>query len=56
VKLRALAETRLPPEGDGDIDITGVAGIETAEPGQITFLANPKYQGCSCAPEPLPCS
>lgn len=46
MKLRALAEhlgCRL--EGDGDLDITGVAGIESAEPGQITFLANPKYQG-----------
>src|SRR5215470_16174757 len=26
-----------------DLDITGVAGIEDAGPGQITFLANPKY-------------
>lgn len=26
-----------------DLEITGVAGIEDAEPGQITFLANPKY-------------
>jgi UDP-3-O-[3-hydroxymyristoyl] glucosamine N-acyltransferase len=46
VKLRALAERlgcRL--EGDGDIDITGVAGIEAAGPGELTFLANPKYQG-----------
>ena len=30
-------------EGDGNIDIRGVAGIEEAEPGQITFVANPKY-------------
>src|SRR5262249_19330880 len=30
-------------EGDGAIDIHGVAGIEEAEPGQITFVANPKY-------------
>jgi UDP-3-O-[3-hydroxymyristoyl] glucosamine N-acyltransferase len=45
VKLRALAEhlgCRL--EGDGNIDITGVAGIDVAGPGQVTFLANPKYQ------------
>jgi UDP-3-O-[3-hydroxymyristoyl] glucosamine N-acyltransferase len=45
VKLRALAEhlgCRL--EGDGDVEITGVAGIETAGPGQVTFLANAKYQ------------
>ena len=31
-------------EGDGTIDITGVAGIEQAQPGQVTFVANPKYQ------------
>ncbi len=29
--------------GDGDIDITGVAGMEQAAPGELTFLANPKY-------------
>jgi len=29
--------------GDGDIDITGVAGMEHAVPGELTFLANPKY-------------
>jgi UDP-3-O-[3-hydroxymyristoyl] glucosamine N-acyltransferase len=44
VKLRTLAEQlgcRL--EGDGDIEIHGVAGIETAGPGELTFVANPKY-------------
>jgi UDP-3-O-[3-hydroxymyristoyl] glucosamine N-acyltransferase len=30
-------------EGDGDLEITGVAGMEHAGPGQLTFLANPKY-------------
>ncbi|MGE0702931.1 MAG: UDP-3-O-(3-hydroxymyristoyl)glucosamine N-acyltransferase [Vicinamibacterales bacterium] len=30
-------------EGDGDIEIHRVAGIEQAEPGDLTFLANPKY-------------
>jgi UDP-3-O-[3-hydroxymyristoyl] glucosamine N-acyltransferase len=30
-------------EGDGVIEIHGVAGIEEAGPGQITFVANPKY-------------
>ena len=30
--------------GDDQIVITAVAGIEDAEPGQITFLANPKYR------------
>ncbi|MGH9658548.1 MAG: UDP-3-O-(3-hydroxymyristoyl)glucosamine N-acyltransferase [Bryobacteraceae bacterium] len=29
--------------GDGSIEITGVAGMEHAAPGQLTFLANPKY-------------
>ena len=30
-------------EGDEAIEIHGVAGIEEAQPGQITFVANPKY-------------
>lgn len=29
--------------GDGDLEITGVAGMEHAGPGHLTFLANPKY-------------
>lgn len=29
--------------GDGDIEITGVAGMEHAGPAELTFLANPKY-------------
>ncbi len=29
--------------GDGNIQITGVADIKLAKPGDITFLANPKY-------------
>jgi UDP-3-O-[3-hydroxymyristoyl] glucosamine N-acyltransferase len=29
--------------GDGDVEISGVAGIEHAGPSQLTFLANPKY-------------
>ncbi len=29
--------------GDPDLEITGVAGIEEAGPGQLTFVANPKY-------------
>jgi UDP-3-O-[3-hydroxymyristoyl] glucosamine N-acyltransferase len=44
LKLRDLAERlhcRL--EGDGDLDITRVAGIEDAGPGDLTFLANQKY-------------
>ena len=30
-------------KGDGEIEITGVAGLEQAGPGELTFLANPKY-------------
>jgi len=30
-------------EGDGGLEIDGVAGMEHAVPGQLTFLANPKY-------------
>src|SRR5690242_379947 len=29
--------------GDGNIEITGVAGMEQAGPTELTFLANPKY-------------
>jgi UDP-3-O-[3-hydroxymyristoyl] glucosamine N-acyltransferase len=29
--------------GDGELAITGVAGMEQAGPNQLTFLANPKY-------------
>jgi UDP-3-O-[3-hydroxymyristoyl] glucosamine N-acyltransferase len=30
-------------EGDGAIEVTRVAGIDEAGPGDVTFLANPKY-------------
>ena len=44
MKLRELAEA-LGCElvGDGEIEITGVAGMEHAGPSELTFLANPKY-------------
>jgi len=29
--------------GDPELEITGVEGIEEAGPGQLTFVANPKY-------------
>ncbi len=29
--------------GDPDLEVSGVAGLEEAQPGQITFLSNPKY-------------
>ena len=43
--LREIAERlecRL--EGDGDIDIVRVAGIQDAGPGDLTFVANAKYE------------
>ena len=30
--------------GDGSVKIRGTAGIEEAQPGELTFLVNPKYQ------------
>ncbi len=45
MKLSAIATVlgaRLE-NGSQEIEITGVAGIETAGPGQITFVSNPKY-------------
>jgi UDP-3-O-[3-hydroxymyristoyl] glucosamine N-acyltransferase len=44
MKLREIAAAlgcRL--EGDGEIEIAGVAGMEQAGPTELTFLANPKY-------------
>jgi UDP-3-O-[3-hydroxymyristoyl] glucosamine N-acyltransferase len=44
MKLHSIAEAlgcRL--EGDGEIEISGVAGMEQAVSGELTFLANPKY-------------
>ncbi len=29
--------------GDGEVEISGVAAIEEAQSGEITFIANPKY-------------
>ncbi len=31
--------------GDGNVEIRGVAPIEEAEPGTLTFVANPRYRG-----------
>ena len=43
-KLRDLAAALgCVLSGDGDIEITGIAGMEHAGPGDLTFLANPKY-------------
>src|SRR5579862_4917522 len=31
-------------EGDENLEITGVAGIDEAQPGELTFLVNRKYR------------
>ena len=44
LKLKEIAarlDCRL--EGDGEIEITSLAGIEQARAGDLTFFANPKY-------------
>lgn len=41
-ELAALTGVRCEAR-DGDIEITGAAGLEQAEPGQVTFLSNPRY-------------
>ena len=30
-------------QGDENAEVHGVAGIETAQAGEVTFLSNPKY-------------
>lgn len=45
MKLRELAERlQCRLDGDGDLDVTRVEGIERAQPGDVTFVANSKYQ------------
>jgi UDP-3-O-[3-hydroxymyristoyl] glucosamine N-acyltransferase len=41
-ELAALTAARI--DGDsGDLEITGAAGLDDASPGDVTFLANPRY-------------
>src|ERR1700756_6071727 len=45
MNLKDIADrlgARLEP-AEAELEITGVAPIETASPGEITFIANPKY-------------
>jgi UDP-3-O-[3-hydroxymyristoyl] glucosamine N-acyltransferase len=45
MKLGYIAETLgCALEGDANVEITGVAGIEEARPGELTFLVNRKYR------------
>ncbi len=41
-ELAARLDCRL--EGNGELEVTRVAGIQDAQPGDVTFLANPKYE------------
>ena len=43
MKLSQIAQSLGARLDGADAEITGVAGIEEAGPGQITFVANPKY-------------
>ncbi len=45
MKLSELAEKTFAviEQGDGNLEIKSAAGLDIAERGQITFLANPKY-------------
>ncbi len=45
-QIAAALNARLV-NGSSDIEITGVAGIKDAGPGQLTFVANPKYAGAA---------
>ena len=44
MKLSELAaQTGSQVEGDGEIEISGAAGLDDAASGQVTFLSNPRY-------------
>ena len=45
MKLKVLAEKTFAriESGNADAEIDGAAGLDIAESGQVTFLANPKY-------------
>ena len=46
MKLSELAaELGADLRGDGDVEITGIAGIEEAGPAEVTFVSNKKYAG-----------
>ncbi len=45
IKLSTLAEKTFArvEQGDADTNLSGAAGLDIAESGEVTFLANPKY-------------
>ncbi|MFQ5777626.1 MAG: UDP-3-O-(3-hydroxymyristoyl)glucosamine N-acyltransferase [Terriglobia bacterium] len=45
MKLRTIAERlQCKLTGEGEVEIRGVAGLETAGPAELTFLSNPRYR------------
>src|ERR1044071_8595296 len=42
-ELAAQTGARVEPETAAEIEINGAAGLDEAEAGHITFLANPRY-------------
>ena len=49
MNLKELAERlRCRLEGDGNIEVGGVAAIESAKPGDLTFVSNPRYAKFLC--------
>lgn len=45
MKLHEIAERlQCTLTGNGEVEIRGVAAIETAGPGELTFLSNPRYR------------
>lgn len=42
-ELAALTEARIEGADATDIEVVGAAGLDLAGPGQVTFLANPRY-------------
>jgi UDP-3-O-[3-hydroxymyristoyl] glucosamine N-acyltransferase len=43
IELARLTGARLDDESSADMDISGAAGLDDAEAGEVTFLANPRY-------------
>ena len=42
-ELAAATSARVDPASAADIEISGAAGLDDAKPGDISFLANPRY-------------
>lgn len=44
-ELARLTNARVEPEGAGELEITGAAGLGEAAPDHVSFLSNPRYTG-----------